>query len=1006
MVALKDETRVSSRRAARLYLGATAGDLWEQIIQPWFREVTSDSWRNELPCVVAVPTRGQVNHLKTRLIAEGISQLGLRFVTPLGLEALLAGEHDILPARPEHLRLLLAIAASEMENRPNESEALAAKAISRTPGSLLRTLCALDIAGWEFEDLALPSFRPIVERFNELRRKCDFLLPGDAHRRHLQQAERSEPRLSRLLITGFDGAHWSHWFLLRTAVAVAEDARIALEEPSENLPEADLCWIGSWEETCGAAERVTSTMPALAGSLFTEEEMRGKTGSSKDVDFIVGTNIAEQSDAIAQQCVRYLATPKCQRLGVIFPGPGALSRLVSQALGKLGILHNDGLAHFVPGIFESPEWLAWVELQRSPRLHSFLRFLNALTDPGILSAKLSRDVFEKVLRRSYDEILLDDLDSLRQFCADSGDEQAHEVADALRGLSFLPSNATLDEFLKQTESAISRLGGRQPVVEIQSVTRDWPNQLDTRFSRGLFLRWLEETGVSFRLARSSEGDHPYARVQLLSAAQAQNQEWSHLIFAGGNEGTWPPAAAAEFARAEQIEAFNRKVRQLNTRAAGVGSQGEGHISVRGNHSLYLGPVEQRAVALRQFEALFQSVDVAVTIAASLVQEDAPERLWNPSESFSRLYHTTRRAPLTEAALKSLRRATRLSPRAIHSEPKTEQTLAAFKARRDAAKAAGEYDFALRADGPYHPKPILSVSDLERVVSSPAIVWLKRYLGVEPPDDLTSPWAATSGKWVHHWLASIGNDANDKLFSRFPSSDSIDERIRASANQRRTMLQKLCQSLGRPVPDWWNSGWLNALYLARHLGSKIATATGWGWMIAEWPIGRDGAVHMPDGVEVWLRGRVDLVLAQQESANFSGQKVWIIDYKTNSTRELKKTNLHDALVKGGAVQLGLYSLAIQALGAAEVCASVVSSAVKKVSPQLTAVDLLPHTNVFSDLAEMQRTGIFGMKGDIRPSFGYSVSYPLATLPIDQDILEDKWALTHPSLVLEKEEWEIW
>jgi hypothetical protein len=29
-----------------------------------------------------------------------------------------------------------------------------------------------------------------------------------------------------------------------------------------------------------------------------------------------------------------------------------------------------------------------------------------------------------------------------------------------------------------------------------------------------------------------------------------------------------------------------------------------------------------------------------------------------------------------------------------------------------------------------------------------------------------------------------------------------------------------------------------------------------------------------------------------------------------------------------------------------------------------------------------------------------------LPIDNDILEDKWALTHPALVLEKEEWETW
>ena len=56
--------------------------------------------------------------------------------------------------------------------------------------------------------------------------------------------------------------------------------------------------------------------------------------------------------------------------------------------------------------------------------------------------------------------------------------------------------------------------------------------------------------------------------------------------------------------------------------------------------------------------------------------------------------------------------------------------------------------------------------------------------------------------------------------------------------------------------------------------------------------------------------------------------------------------------------------------------------------------------------MQRTGIFGMKGEIRPAFGYSATYPLATLPVDPDILEDKWALTHSALVLEKEEWETW
>jgi hypothetical protein len=200
--------------------------------------------------------------------------------------------------------------------------------------------------------------------------------------------------------------------------------------------------------------------------------------------------------------------------------------------------------------------------------------------------------------------------------------------------------------------------------------------------------------------------------------------------------------------------------------------------------------------------------------------------------------------------------------------------------------------------------------------------------------------------------------------------------------------------------------LNARYLARHLGAKIGAAKGWNWMTTELAVGRGDAVKIAAGVELDLHGQIDLVLAQNDPPSFAGQKIWIVDYKTGSTRELKTTDLHDNLVKATTLQLGLYALAMRELGAAEVSVSIISLAVKNVAPQLSVADLAPHIDVFADLAEMQRTGIFGMKGEIRPAFGYSSPYPLATLPIDNDILEDKWALTHPALVLEKEEWEIW
>src|SRR6267143_221058 len=289
-----------------LLVAPSVEEAWDDAIAPWFELVVPGAWKHPLPSLVVVPTRGHVNDLKARLIAKGFSHLGLQFVTPASLRALLARDDAAPPAKPEHLRLLLAIAASEMEDRPNEAEALAAKAVARAPTLLLRALDRLETAGWKFQELGLSSFAPVVQRFNELLKKCSFVIPGEADRRRLQQAARGRREFSHMLITGFDGAHWAEWFLLRTAVELAENATIVLEEPRENFSDVDLCWIGSWEEVCGEAQRAPRATTVLSDSLFSEMEMRGGAETAKRFDFLIGTNFSEQAEAIARQCVRYL----------------------------------------------------------------------------------------------------------------------------------------------------------------------------------------------------------------------------------------------------------------------------------------------------------------------------------------------------------------------------------------------------------------------------------------------------------------------------------------------------------------------------------------------------------------------------------------------------------------------------------------------------------------------------------------------------------------------------
>src|SRR3977135_1115656 len=332
---------------------------------------------------------------------------------------------------------------------------------------------------------------------------------------------------------------------------------------------------------------------------------------------------------------------------------------------------------------------------------------------------------------------------LPQLCAADPGQKMQEIASVLQLIQFLPARGSFSEFLDATGKAFARLNWTQHWMEVVNRSGDWADKVTATFSRTLFLRWLEEIASTFRAGRDVVGDHPYARVQLLTVAQAQGQEWSHLIFAGWNEGSWPPEEKGEFAREDEIENFN--LQQLNRRAARQGRQGEGHTSVRENHSLYLGPREQRQIALRQFHALLESRPSVVAIGASLVQESAPDRPWNPSELFSQLYQQTRRRPLTQATMKALQRAAAAWLQSAEPRARTapaqeiQQTRVAYEARRDPTAASGEYDFALRA--PASRIPIPSVSEFEALVKSPALVWLKKYLGVEGREDETNPWSA-------------------------------------------------------------------------------------------------------------------------------------------------------------------------------------------------------------------------------------------------------------------------
>lgn len=992
------ELELQASKGPRLLIAASPEAAWQGEIASWLKRVAASAWQAARPAIVVTPTRGHAQALKARLLEAGLSALGLEFITPPYLRVRLAGNAETVAARREHLRFLLALAAEERltDSSLPEAERLAAISVRRTPDHLLRLLEQLSAVGADFRQVDLPAFQPVVREFRALLRASRFELFPETDRSVLASAPDMNPAISHLLITGFHGAHWPLWHLLQAAAQSAESATVILQYPREAAADLDSAWIGSWEEVSGEATPITAdTEPAPA---------------TRETLFLAGIDTREQAEAIVAAAHQFLAHKHCTRLGIVVPAAGALSRLVAASLHRQRVPHYDAMGQIVPGVFEASDFAGWMELQRTPRLNALLRFLNTLPGDHAFFTEISRAQIAGALNKALGEIALDDLTLLIAF-ARGREAKGELLSVALASIHFLPERAPFAEFLRVTYEAFAALNWDERWREIDEHAA-WTENLSAPCSRTLFLQWLAEIAVSFRVSRDQIGQHPYARVQIVTAAQAEEQTWSHLILAGLNEGVWPAGARGDFLPAAQIDQLNRKVKKINEAATRRGAQGEGHVTVREGATLFLGAEQQRQLALAQFAGLVESASHGLALTASLVQEAAPERLSNPSEFFGRLYHEVHGQSVSQPAMRALHEQTRAwlgdanlnPPRRYEQTPSVLQTRVAYDARCDENSVSGEYDFALR-EPPDAIMP-LSVSDAETMLASPALIWMERYLGVEGEEDATYVWNATVGKWTHAWLAAIfGRTEN---FVALPAADEIAQQILAAAERKRAEIDVLCRQFGRVVPDWWDSGWASALCLAQTLGRLLGRIQDWKWAVPEWRLEAQ-PIPVGDKRSLLLRGRADLLLAKTKPPPDSLQvpELWIIDFKTGNRKsvapksrkkdEPRPPRVLKQVLKREALQLALYALAARHLGAQRVDLSILSPVIAEPEAQLHDEDFVDCGDAFRELARMQATGIFGMRGSLRGAFSFAKNYPLATLEVDYDLVEERWEKTHPGLV---------
>jgi len=1005
-----------------LHIASSSAAAWERIVFPWCETVSRAATTKRELTAILTPSPSSASFLRSRLLEKDVSLLAVQFLTPQKIRELLMRQIGCHVPLREHLRLLLSIAADECMQLPanveersarvHEPDYLAAKSVARAPDHFLRLIDKFSAAGIDLIAEGPAVFRGMIKKFHRHLRTCNFELIYEADRNLLKTLRDQPPQFSDLLVIGFNGAHWPLWFLLRAALQSSQNSTIILDYPREQARHVDELWIGTWEEHFGAAKPVDEP-----------EDKELPPEDRRSHSFLVGLNATEQARAIVAMALSFLEEKSCTRLGILFPGTGALPRLVSDLLTKLHIPHNDAIGHFVPGPFEDMAWNAWLELQEHHRLDPVLRFFKALPSRADVLGGLSIQTLEARLRRVYSDILIDDVTVLCEYCTRRADDaELASIAEALSAIEFLRPKASFVRFLAETKGIFAQWKWKERWLEVERLSQDWRGAVHSEFPRPLYLRWLKEILSSLSSARTTEGDHPYSRVHLLSYADAESKEWSHLICTGLNQGEWPcPHNESGFLRDDEVGALNKRVVRQ-------GKQGEGHDTVSEDKTLLLGTEQQRQIAVRRFFSALESTTHAVAFAANLLHEAAPERFWNPSELLNQIYFSSRKTVLSQETMEQLREQTRawlnrqlLSEARTESTPDIRQTRVAYDARRRADQPAVEYDFALRE--PINRQITLRATEWDKVVKQPALIWLHAFLGVENPERDFNQWPMTTGNWVHRWLAHLGAARTQNEFIDLPSREEIAERIREAARRFRDEIEDVWQKAGgqvdlffqpgRALPDWWISGWEYANSLAGCLAQKLSAVEEWSEVATEWILESPQIISLGEDKKLRFRGRIDLILARSlaNASLLDRSQVWIVDYKTGNQKSLvspswnedaRFAGLRKKLVRGDAVQLGLYGMAARELGTEQVALSLLSPRTTLDQPQLDLDELTSHSDFWEALYQMQETGTFGLLGPIRSDFSFAAAYPLATLPIEEELLREKWALTHPALVDEEED----
>ncbi len=747
----------------------------------------------------------------------------------------------------------------------------------------------------------------------------------------------------RLCCVGWGATHWPDLGLLELAAARARS--FEMYAPSPRLP-ADAQqreWIEGLEQRLGL-ERVTcpesgfvSENEALVARL--EKSELASREEARPPVLLVGREWSDQVRLVCGQAAAWLAenpNPGAP-IGVIAPEDSATAVAVAEALESAGI----SVEH--PGRSREPAPAVLI-IEQVARYHLSGHDIEELTELANLLwlyapekwSALEPECARDALDRAFQTAQSRNSRILAQALPHREDPAWDAARKVIHALGRWDGDFDQPALRKKWDALLAAL--HLPADSLDA----WPEGLfhEGRIPGRAFMEWLAGQLTARRRIVSPPDYAMLAPVVVTTFADAAQQTWERLIFLDSNEHVWP---------------------------APIGETAAAPLT---RHDL-------RALEEARFLDLLEHCRGPIAFAAALIEEMDPGGAAQPNDWVLRaLLETAPGAFPPDLWAASARACPQDAPPALDEAERAyiEQVHAS---RRNGTMPFDRYLFNFN-ETRLEPGP-WSATDLDAAFNTPATFALRVLFGAKAREPFARSEAAAVGNRAHRWLRQILGSSGH-LAAPAPATGDGAKLARELAAARRELAEWYgAEDLAMPI--WWETCLRKTEWAARRCLREARGCMDSRYCAVEQPLAV--TVRTPAG-SLPLKGRIDVLIS--ERPEIAGAHVRMFDFKTGrgSTPTLA------SLARGQGAQFAAYYLMARDAGAAEAVIGIIKPE-ERARDVFGAADEEALRARFSLLAELRRTLRFGRRGPLVSAHGVCETLPMATVPIDPAILEQKAAL---------------